>query len=291
MSLLMTLIQQLILSSEGLVHGFCYNRMLEAKEGAPAPWIRMMGFWSVYIIEISVNWITGIRLPSFVNLSIAFGLTQVYMRLFYKDPFHVCFFAWLLLLAFQTIADLSFYAIYMLIERPATLNFMEDNMVPVLLCTLMAMFFFEWGAATLWQHRKGIRTTGFFILTAGLGGIGLYVLLLAAGVVFLDSQAVSRILLPLLYAAIGLWMALMLCALYVQKQHESRQHEWQTIQEVADRQKAWFEALEEQERRVSCIRHDQLNVLQTVQSLLEQEEQEEAGFLLESWQARLEERP
>ena len=77
MSLLMTLIQQLILSSEGLVHGFCYNRMLEAKEGAPAPWIRMMGFWSVYIIEISVNWITGIRLPSFVNLSIAFGLTKI----------------------------------------------------------------------------------------------------------------------------------------------------------------------------------------------------------------------
>lgn len=284
-------LQQFILTSEGIVHGLCYNQMLTAKRNAPPAWIRVLAFWGVYITEMSMSWFRGERLPSLLNLTVAFSLTQILMHLFYREKLQTRFFAYLLLYMVQGSADILVGMVYILMLGNNSANYMQDNMIPALLAVLALGSYFEWAACSLWQKKKGIRTNGFVIAGAGLLVMILYLFFIACGVLIFDVVHIPDLLIPALFSVCGIWIFMLFWALYQQKQHESRKVEWENLNRVRNTQEEYFRFLEAQERKLSFVRHDALNILGTAGQLLSESRHEDAQNLLESYLGILEQKP
>ncbi len=280
--------QQFIMTLEGPVHGFCYNHMLTPRNPAQPGWVRVLAFWGIYTLVVSVNWITGVRVSGYINLLVAVTLTQTALYFFFQEKLQTRIFAFMLLFLMQAAADLCVSFFYIVVQRHASANFMEDEMISVMITVMMVGALLEGFGCWLWRKRRGIQTNGFAVALSALVVIFLYMVFITVGVIVYQGSFDPSFVGSAIVSMGSVAVFLLICFYYQQKQKKENEVEWENLMNLKKMQEEFYCSLEEQERKISFIRHDHLNVLGTVHQLLEEQETQEARMVLEDYLQRLE---
>lgn len=288
MSLLVFVLQQFLLSLEGVIHGFYYQKMLKLKNPDQPAWGLMLGCWISYLLVMSISWITGQRIAGYINLICIMTLFQILLKIFCTDRLQTRLFANALLYLMQALADVITTSIFLIILKMPGVNYMQDNMLLLVIVALCVEFGLDAMACRVWNQKKNVRRNGFAIVSAALVVVFFYLLFLSAGFLTAPETFSLSMLAASLISLAGTVTAVLICFFYQQKQQKNSQLEWENLHRIRQRQEDFFRELEEQERRTSFIRHDHLNILAAAGQLLCQEQSEEASQLLESYLDRLE---
>lgn len=291
MSPLQFIFQQFIMTIEGPVHGLCYNMMLTPKKARQPAWILVLSFWGIYTLAMSMSWFSGTRVSSFVNLAVSATLCQILLRIFYKEKLQTTIFAYLTLFFMQAVGDILVSSIYILVQGHTTTNYMEDEMISIMITVMTVCSLLEFLGCWLWRKKKGIRTNGLAIAATLMIVMFLHMVFLTAGVVLFQGDYFSSFVHT---STIGICVMLSLlgiCFYYQHKQEKANRLEWENLKRLKQSQDEFFRSLEKLERKTSFIRHDHLNILTSVCMLLEKEDAAEARNLLDSYLKRIESAP
>lgn len=281
--------QQLLLSSEGIIHALCYDRMLERKQKGQPAWLRAVSFWLLYILILSGSWLSGIRISGAVNLVFALVLTQILLQLFYQEKLQTRLFACVVLFLMQVMAEIAVSFLYTLIQGHTSVNYMEDQMIPILMVAMMLDAVFEFSASTIWRRRRGRKDDGLRISFGILGMLGIYMVFGAVGVLVFQGSFADSYLTTIGVSLITFLAFIGFFLFYQQKQYRENLLERENLQRIQNQQEAYFRKLEEQERKVSFIRHDHLNIVATALQLLHQQEEDAVETLLAEYEKRIRE--
>lgn len=281
--------QQLLLSSEGIIHALCYDRMLERKRKEQPAWLRAVCFWLLYILILSVSWLSGVRISGAVNLIFALVLTQILLQLFYQEKLQTRLFACVVLFLMQVMAEIAVSFLYTLIQGHTSVNYMEDQMIPILMVAMMLDAVFEFSASTIWRKRRGRKDDGLRISFGILGMLEIYMVFGVVGVLVFQGSFADSYLTTIGVSLITFTAFLGFFLFYQQKQYRENLLERENLHRIQNRQEAFFRELEEQERKVSFIRHDHLNVVSAALQLLYQKEEEGVETLLAEYEKRIRE--
>lgn len=288
MTFLQFALQQFIITTEGIVHGLCYNQMLKVRNPSQPAWIRVLSFWIGYSMILSISWITGKRISGYINLACCMTLSLTLMYLFYDEKLKTRVFAYMFLFLLQTVADVIVSFLYIIVQRHESANYMQDEMIGIMILVMSFASLLEFFGCWLWQRKKGIRNNGFAIAVTAMVVIFLYMIFITAGV-FVSQGSFDQSFLTSAFVTFGgVGVFLLICFYYQQKQQKESQVEWENLKRIQSSQEEFFRRLEEQERKTSFIRHDHLNILGAVSQLLEEGQEEEADRFLKDYIGRLE---
>ena len=276
-------LQQLLLTLEGIIHGLCFNRMLRIRNNRQPAVLRVLSFWLVYVVVLSMSWITGIRIPGPVNLVFALLFCQILMHFFYEEKLSVRLGAWVVLFLMQTIAELFISFLYLVVQGHQSANSMTEQLIGILSLGMMLDGLFEWAACRIWVRvrRQKNRQAG----SLAAGGLAmsmpfLCLLFLSLGIVVLQGSFISSYLIT---AGVSLLTFVVFLGFlfffqrHLQKQDELEQEQ---LEHLRDRQALFFQQLEEQERKAFFFRHDCTNIAGAISQLLEEGRLQEAEGLL-----------
>lgn len=282
-------LQQFVLSLEGVIHGFYYQKMLKLKNPDQPAWVLMLGCWISYLLVMSISWITGQRIAGYINLICIMPLFQILLKIFCTDRLQTRLFANALLYLMQALADVITTSIFLIILKKPGINYMQDNMLVLLVVGLGIEFGLDALACRMWNQKKNIRRNGFAIVSAALVVVFFYLLFLSAGFLTTPETFSLSMLAASFISLAGTATAVLVCFFYQQKQQKNSQLEWENLHRIRQRQEDFFRELEEQERKTSFVRHDHLNVLSAALQLLYQQEEDAVETLLVEYEKRIRE--
>lgn len=280
-------LQQAVLSLEGLLHGICLNCMLTPKRPAQPFWLRVLVFYGAFLMIMSCTWISGVKMPGFINLLVVCTVFQILMKYMFQEKWHVKLLAYLTLYVCLVAADILTSGLYILVLQRDSLDSMTQDMLGPLCFGMFLAALLDWLACSIWLRRKSPRSSSALMASACLGVTFLYTVYFAFGLFGTQDGFNPAILGASLLSFAGTGLAIAFCFYLQQKQGKQNQVEWENLNRIRGRQEAFFRTLEEQERKASFIRHDHLNVLGTVSQLLSQEQEQPALQLLEEYQNRM----
>lgn len=231
--------QQLLLSSEGIIHALCYDRMLERKRKEQPAWLRAVCFWLQYILILSGSWLSGVRISGAVNLVFALALTQILLQLFYQEKLQTRLFACVVLFLMQVMAEIAVSFLYTLIQGHTSVNYMEDQMIPILMVAMMLDAVFEFSASTIWRKRRGRKDDGLRISFGILGMLGIYMAFGAVGVLVFQGSFADSYLTTIGVSLITFLAFLGFFLFYQQKQYRENLLERENLQRIQNRQEAF----------------------------------------------------
>lgn len=288
MSPILFVLQQFVMTLEGVVHGFCYSRMLTKRREQMPSWILILCVWSVYIATVSLSWFSGQRVSGYLNLLVSFSLLQIVLRVLYQENRKTRITAWMLLYMMQAVADIGVSFVWIVLMGHGTANYLEDNMILILCTVLVVGCVLELAACWMYRKHKKVRSGGFMTAAAGLMVMILYMVFLACGLFLMQGQFSQAFLTASWISIGGTALILTACFFQQEKQHRQNELEQESLTSLQDQQEQYFRGLEQEERKASFLRHDHLNVLAAVSQLLQQEQSEEAGELLDHYLNRIE---
>lgn len=276
-------LQQLILTLEGIIHGLCYNRMLKAANPDQPAWARVLCFWLVYPLILVPTWILQVRVPGYINLIAAFALCQILLYFFYQESLRTRIFAFVLLFLMQVAAELLLSGLYVVVQQHDTVNVLEVQMIPILLFAQVLDWILEYAACSAWVLLRRRRNPQAINKAASLTALIvplLCLLYLSLGTASLQGSFIDAYLTAVGVSLVTLCAFLAYFFLFQSSWKKENQLEWENLQRIRTSQKNFFRLLEEQERKASFFRHDQLNILGSISQLLQEGQRLEAEELL-----------
>ncbi len=284
-------LQQFVLSMEGLLHGICLNCMLTPKHPKQPFWLRVAYFYGSFLVIMSFSWISGMRVPSYINLVMVCTVFQILMKFVFQEKWHVRLLAYLTLYVCLAAADILISCLYVLVLQRNSLDYMAEDVLMQVCGGMLIAAMLDWLACSLWLQRRSTRFSSSLMAGACLAVTFLHTVYFAFGIFGTQNGFNPAILGASLLSFAGTGSAIAFCFYFQQKQGKQNQLEWENLSRIRSSQEAFFRTLEEQERKTSFIRHDHLNVLGTVSQLLAQEQVQPALQLLDDYQNRMQETP
>lgn len=288
MSPLYFVLQEFVMTLEGVTHGFCFSLMLTPKRENCPRWLQVLLMWGVFVVVMSINWISGIRVVGYISLVFSFVLVQLMLKAVYREPLKTRIWAWMLLYMLEAVADLAVSFVYIVILGAEHVNHMQDEMIPVLCIVTLVGFVLELCGSLIYRKRRKKGTEGYVVAASAMMVILLYVLMIACGMFFWQGNYTAPFLTCLWVSVGGTAIILMICLGTQRRQKKENRMEWENLVRLRQSQEDFFCRLEKLERETSFIRHDHVNVLGTITQLLEQSQIAEAKEILESYLDRME---
>lgn len=231
------------------------------------------------------------RVSSFVNLAVSSTLCQILLQIFYKEKLQTTIFAYLTLFSMQAIGDILVSFLYILVLGHASANYMQDQMISILITVMAICALLEFLACWIWRKKKGIQTKGMSVVITLMVVTFLHMIFLTAGILLFQGDYFLSFLQTSGISVGVLTVLLMVCFYFQQKQQKQNRLEWENLKRLKQSQEEFFRSLEKLEQKTSFIRHDRVNVLVAVCQLLEQSESAEAAEVLGSYLGRIEASP
>lgn len=291
MSIPYLVLQQFVVTLEGVVHGFCYSRMLKPRWKNFPAWAAILVVWGVYILTLSMSWISGKRINSYVNLVVSFTLVQMVLWALYEERWKTRLWAWMLLYMMEVVADIAVSFIYVVVMKTPSVNYMEDEMLLVMCIVTLLGALLELAACSLYRKRRKLenREVGSFAIAAAcLLVMLLYMLCIACGVYFGQGDYTGPFLVNAWISVGGTGLILLICWVEQKRQNRQERLEWENLQKIKNSQEAFFLGLERQERQAAFVRHDHMNILTLVSQLLQEDHEKEAEDILQDYLSRME---
>ncbi len=282
------LLQELVMCLEGAVHGVCYNRMLHKRNPQMPDGVLIFSGMLVYGLILVMNQMAGIRLPGILNTSIMMVLFQLLLWKCCTDRLQTRLFATVLVYVMQALVDILITSLFVLVLGHEGVNFLEDNMLGLLILAVALELILIRPLCRIWNRKKDIRQNGFAIVRTALLVVFLYLLFLCLGFLLVPTAVNLKMLATALGSLAGTGAAIVVCLLAVNKQMKQERLDVQSRRRLQKEQEALYQSLERQERKLSMIRHDHLNILAAASQLLEEQQTGPAEELLNHYLIQLE---